>query len=344
MERMPKQKTLLTKPAVETRLIPADAGQAYWQVATSTNTRKAYQSDIRHFVAAGGFLPATTESILHYLNQQAILVNPRTLKRRLVAIKHWHTYQNFPDPTIHPLVKKTLRGIARTHGKPADKAPVLSVEQLIALSVRLIAEANLSAIRDNALLQIGFFGAFRRSELVAIQWQHITFVPEGIKILIPRSKTDSEGEGQICAIPYGQPPLCPVMALKKWQEHSGFTQGFVFRSLRHGRCDPQKGLAPKTVSDILKHRAIESQWPNSIDYSGHSLRRGFATAASQRGASLGAIMRQGRWHHEATVHGYIEEGKHFEANAAAAVLDQATAASVNLSDLNHHHIPNTKDD
>lgn len=340
---MPKQDKLLVKSAAQSLLAPIDGEQPYWQVATSVNTRKAYQSDIRHFMAAGGFLPTTTESILHYLNQQARLVNPRTLKRRLVAIKQWHTYQNFPDPTTHPLVKKTLRGIARTHGKPADKAPILSVEQLMALSVRLIAKPDLSALRDNALLQIGFFGAFRRSELVAILWQHVTFAPEGVKILIPRSKTDLEGKGQICAIPYGQLPLCPVMALKQWQERSGFTQGFVFRSLRHGRCDPQKGLAPKTVSDILKHRAIECQWPNAIYYSGHSLRRGFATAASQRGASLGAIMRQGRWHHEATVHGYIEEGKYFEANAAAAVLDQAMTPSAISNHFDHHQTSNIQE-
>ena len=342
---MPKQDSLLIQSADKSQLTPTNDGQPYWQIATSVNTRKAYQSDIRHFMTTGGLLPATTEVILHYLNQQASLVNPRTLKRRLVAIKHWHTYQNFSDPTIHPLVKKTLRGIARAHGRPAEKAPVLSVEQLMDLSVRLIAKSDLAALRDNALLQIGFFGAFRRSELVAIQWQHVTFVPEGVKILIPRSKTDPEGEGQICAIPYGQLPLCPVMALKQWQDRSGFTQGFVFRSLRHGRCDPQKELAPKTVSDILKHRAIQCQWPNSKCYSGHSLRRGFATAASQGGASLGAIMRQGRWHHEATVHGYIEEGKQFEANAAATVLDQAKTSSVCSSDFNHHHITlNTQDD
>jgi integrase len=331
---MPKQDSSLIQLVTDISLAPADNAQPYWQVATSANTRKAYQSDIRHFIASGGFLPATIESILHYLNHQATLVNPRTLKRRLVAIKHWHVYQNFADPTIHPLVKKTLRGIARTHGKPADKAPILSVEQLMALSARLIVKSDLSALRDNALLQIGFFGAFRRSELVAIEWQHVTFVSEGIKILIPRSKTDPEGEGQVCAIPYGQLPLCPVTALKQWQERSGFTEGFVFRSLRHGRCDPQKGLAPKTVSDIVKHRAIESQWPNCKYYSGHSLRRGFATAASQKGASLGAIMRQGRWHHEATVHGYIEEGKHFEANAAAAVLNQAITQSENHTTQN----------
>lgn len=321
--QLPKSDKELFMPAADTSLISIEGEQPYWQIATSDNTRKAYQSDIRHFIAAGGFLPTTIEKILFYLHQQASLVNPRTLKRRLVAIKQWHIYQNFPDPTAHPIIKKTMRGIARAHGKPAARAPILTVEQLMALSISLIAEATPCALRDNALLQIGFFGAFRRSELVAIQWQDISYVPEGIKILIPRSKTDPEGEGQLCAIPYGQLPLCPVRALKQWQEWAGFTQGFVFRSLRYGRCNVQKGLAAKTVSDIIKSRAIQCQWPNASEYSGHSLRRGFATAASQQGASLGAIMRQGRWRHEGTVHCYIEEGKQFEANAAAAVLNQA---------------------
>lgn len=306
-----------------TTILPTPAvSQPYWQMATSTNTRRAYQSDIRHFISNGGLLPTTTEGVLHYLQQQAAFLNPRTLKRRLVAIKHWHTYQNFADPTIHPLIKKTMSGIARAHGKPADKAPILSVEQLIALSSHLNSQATLIAYRDNALLQIGFLGAFRRSELVAIQWQHTRFVPEGVEILIPRSKTDQEGEGNICAIPYGQPPLCPVTALNQWQTQSGLADGFVFRAVRHGKCDPIHGLSPAIVSQILKRRALECQWPNAEQYSGHSLRRGFATAASQRGASLSAIMRQGRWRHEGTVHGYIEEGKRFEANAAASILEQ----------------------
>lgn len=297
----------------------------YWQVATSQNTRVAYQADIRHFMVAGNVLPATTESVLHYLNQHAGQLNARTLKRRLVALKHWHTYQNQADPTAHPLIQKTLRGIARTHGKPPEKAPVLSIEQLTQLVAQLNQSSTLSSSRDNALLQIGFFGAFRRSELVAIQWGHITFVPEGVKILIPRSKTDPEAMGQLCAIPYGQLPLCPVTALRKWQEATGFTGGFVFRAIRHGKCYSEKNLTPKSVGTLIKKYAIKHQWPNAENYSGHSLRRGFATVASQRGASLGAIMRQGRWRHEATVHGYIQEGKLFEANAAATVLAEVAS-------------------
>lgn len=312
--------TPLVSDLAETQ--PQTPVSPYWQVATSENTRKAYQTDIRHFIAAGGLLPTTTEGLLRYLNQQANKLNTRTLKRRIVAIKNWHTYQGFKDPTAHPIVKKTIRGIARTHGQPAIKAQILSVEQLTTLVTRLAASTALIDIRDNALLQIGFFGAFRRSELVAITWENISFVLEGVEILVPRSKTDVEATGETCAIPYGKSPLCPITALTRWQKASGITSGAVFRAIRYDRCNTKRGMSAAMVSDILKRHALKCQLPNATQYSGHSLRRGFATAASQNGASLGAIMRQGRWHHEGTVYGYIEAGQRFEANAAAAILEQ----------------------
>src|SRR5205085_1646658 len=104
--------------------------QIYLHAATSNNTRKAYQQDIRHFISKGGLLPASTTVLLSYLQKQASSLKPQTLKRRLTAIKHWHTYQGFPDPTSHPLIRKTLSGIARLHGKPAVKAAALSLDQL----------------------------------------------------------------------------------------------------------------------------------------------------------------------------------------------------------------------
>jgi hypothetical protein len=92
----------------------------YLAAATSDNTRKAYRSDINHYEQSGGILPATPELIVHYLQIYATKLNSRTLSRRLIAIKHWHQYQGFPDPTVHPLVTKTMIGISRVHGKPKD--------------------------------------------------------------------------------------------------------------------------------------------------------------------------------------------------------------------------------
>ncbi len=80
----------------------AELPNTYYHAATSDNTRKAYQADIRHFERSSGSLPAKTDDILRYLHTFAAQLNPRTLSRRLTAIKHWHTYQNFDDGKVCP--------------------------------------------------------------------------------------------------------------------------------------------------------------------------------------------------------------------------------------------------
>lgn len=292
----------------------------YIEAATAPNTRKAYRQDIRHFESTGALLPASPESILQYLQTHAESLNPKTLERRLIALRHWHVYQNFPDPTNNPLVKKTLKGIKNIHGHPRDKAPALSLATLAQIAKYLENQGTLSAIRDNAILQVGFFGAFRRSELIQICFEHLTEVSEGMEILIPRSKTDPEGKGQICALPLGNDTLCPVRALKRWIEAACINIGPLFRSINQwGQVSASK-LSALAINLILKKAAIASGIPNAESYSAHSLRRGLATCASQQSAPIQSIMRQGRWRHQATVLGYIEEGHRFLDNAASILL------------------------
>jgi integrase len=236
-----------------------------------------------------------------YLQQQAIVLNSRTLVRRLTALKNWHLLQGFTDPTANPAVRKTLTGIKNTHGKPKDKAMPLTVEALKNMAGYLNNSGRLIDVRNNALLQIGFLGAFRRSELVAICWEHIHFVPEGIEILIPRSKTDQSGEGQVCAIPFGDNVLCPMTALTTWREQSGYSSGFVFRQMTKSQQIKAEAIKPNQVNIIIQSLAKACRLPDAENYSSHSMRRGFATEASKKGASFGAIMRQGRWRHEGTV-------------------------------------------
>ena len=280
-----------------------------------------------HFTLSHGeaCCQTTPHELLRYLEFHAQFLNPQTLRRRLTALSHWHVYQGLSDPTIHPLVRKTMSGIIRVHGRPPEKAQALSIEQLNLLVSHLMTKSRLVDWRDNALLQIGFFGAFRRSELVAIQWEQVTFVPQGLEILIPRSKTDQEGEGKVCAIPYGnKTTLCPVTALQRWREKSTLLSGPVFRGVSQKDKIASRPLSPVSVNLIIKKLAAECNLPNAKQYSGHSLRRGFATSASQKGATLGAIMRHGRWRNERTVNGYIEEGQRFEGNAAGLLLEQAS--------------------
>ncbi|MBX3709493.1 MAG: tyrosine-type recombinase/integrase [Gammaproteobacteria bacterium] len=292
----------------------------YIHAATSDNTRRAYRQDIRHFITWGGKLPTTTDVIVTYLHTHAAKLNARTLARRLIALKNWHVLQGFSDPTNHPLVKKTLTGIKHLHGKPKEKARALAMEELSQMVGYLKSLDTLIAMRNMALLLVGFFGAFRRSELVNIKWEHITFMPEGIEIIIPRSKTDQSGEGQVCAIPYGEDSLCPVTALKNWCEKTDIQSGFIFCAIdRHDKISSLP-LSMQSVNLVIKSIAKACQLTHANQFSSHSLRRGFATTASRKGAPFVSIMRHGRWRHEGTVLGYIEEGQRFLENAAKMIL------------------------
>ncbi|GAG54470.1 unnamed protein product, partial [marine sediment metagenome] len=154
--------------SVDTRALSLLMPQDYIHAATSDNTRTAYQNDIRHFRQWGAVLPTTSDVIVRYLHHYADQLNPRTLVRRITAIKQWHEYQGFSDPTKNPVVGKTLRGIQNVHGKPKVKALPLTVDALIQMVDLLNESPSLFDIRNNALIQIGFFGAFRRSELVKL--------------------------------------------------------------------------------------------------------------------------------------------------------------------------------
>jgi integrase len=292
----------------------------YIHLATSNNTRKAYQSDIRHYEMAGGKLPAIPEMIANYLHFYADKLNPRTLARRLIAIKHWHTYQGFVDPTVHPVIQKTMAGIIRAHGKPKQKARALLPDELARIHHYLQNENTLAAFRDDALLQVGFFGALRRSELVAIHYEHIKWEKAGIEIMLPTSKTDQQHTGQYCAIPYGNDTLCPIAALKSWLAIANIHTGALFRRITLGEQIGDAALTPLSVNHILKNRARAANIHDSALLSAHSLRRGLATSAAKSGAPLQAIMRAGRWKQTNTVMEYIEASERFADNAASNVL------------------------
>jgi integrase len=204
----------------------------------------------------------------------------------------------------------------------------MTPEELAHIHDFLVNENSLAAIRDNALLQIGFFGALRRSELAAICYEHITWDKAGIEILLPSSKTDQTHEGQYCVIPYGNNTLCPLDALKNWLEQSQITAGAIFRRITLGDHVGDDALTPLSINRILKKRAQMAGIANIITLSSHSLRRGLATSAARAGAPLQAIMRAGRWKQTNTVVEYIEAGERFDDNAARSVLQNLTDTNV----------------
>lgn len=293
----------------------------YLQRATAENTRTAYRSDIRHFQRWGGKLPTDTATVIRYCEAYADTLNPRTLKRRLVALKQFHCYQGFTDPTAHPLVTKTLKGIANTHGTPRAQAPALRLDQLHALLEHIDSIQSLSARRDAALISLGFFAALRGRELVAVQVEHLTLEPKGLTLILPRSKTDPTGEGLTCAVPRLEKPYCPSWALERWQAESGIQTGFLFPGINRWERCATKPLSLHGLNHRLRQWAEDIGLPEAAKLSSHSLRRGLATSASAAGASFKSIMRQGRWRHEGTVLEYIEAGQQFNDNAVSKLFE-----------------------
>lgn len=294
----------------------------YVQRATSENTRAAYQCDVRHFECWGGQLPCDTASIVRYLHEHAEHLNPRTLQRRITALRLFHTSQGFADPTVHPLVSKTLRGIHKTHGRPRAQAPALRLEQLQQAIELLEKNDTLTSTRDQCLLSLGFYGALRGSELVVIHVEHIEFLDKGLRIGIPRSKTDRVNEGQQVFLPTlgSKNRTCPISLTRQWLEESAIQTGPLFPSKKQRQGDRVVPVSKSGLNRLLKSVARECGWAQPQTYSSHSLRRGLATSASAAGASVKSIMKQGRWQSEKTVLQYVEEGQAFDDNAVNALF------------------------
>lgn len=293
----------------------------YIKEAISLNTRAAYQADIRHYQIWGGSLPSSTNVIIDYLTHFAKTLNPSTLRRRLKTIKAWHELQMLPDPTDNIAIDKIMRGIRRVHGRKPKKSPPLELEHLVLMSKYLEARGRDIDARNNALIQIGFFGAFRRSELIRIRHEHLKFTEDGVSIFIPSSKVDQDKQGETIGIPYGNNELCPVTALKKWLEISGIVVGPIFtRTCYNGICF-DGAIYDGHVNTILKETAKKCDIPEATLFTGHSFRRGHATCASRKGIPVKSIMKQGRWKSYAVVMGYIDEGKRFTENSAAGLLN-----------------------
>lgn len=294
--------------------------QHYIHQATSMNTRRAYQAGIRQFERHGGLLPATEQSVADYLTKRAGHLNPRTLSLHLTALSQWHRYQHLPDPTQSPHIRKLMTGIHREHGQPRRKAKALRPEHIEQMVAHCNKTNSLKSLRDSALIQTAYFGAFRRSELVAMTTDHLHFDPQGLLILIPKSKTDQTGAGKVKALPFGQDNICPVAAMKAWLTAAEIKEGVIFRAINKWDQLQTKGLHQDSVSIILKSLAKACGFDFIADLSSHSLRRGFATSAAHAGADFEGIKRQGGWANDSTVRGYIEEGQVFDNNAADQLI------------------------
>jgi integrase len=249
----------------------------YAAESVSESTRRAYRSDLRHFLNWGASLPSTPDEVIRYLEDHAKSLSIRTLRRRVATLNEAHRLLGISSPADRSEVRRVLRGIARTEGKPAKKAPPLLVEQAKTLVSTL--DGSVSGVRDKAMILLGWSLFLRRSEIIGIDYEQLNFMSDRVVVHLGRSKTDQENKGRILALPLLEGPACPVTALNQWLNISGIDSGPIFRRVFKGGNvgSEDHRLTPSSINLILKRRALEAGVSDSQLFSGHSLRRGGIT-------------------------------------------------------------------
>ena len=273
------------------------------------NTFRAYKADYKDFASfciKNGFKPMPSEPkvISLYLTYLSKSCKFSTLKRRLASISVIHRLSGQYIDTKHPMITENLMGIKRVKGSyQKAKKPILINDLKLIVNVIDKDKNEKRRFKNRALILVGFAGGFRRSELVAILYEDVDFVPEGVKIFVKRSKTDQSGEGMTKGIPYfSSQEYCPVISLKNWLEKSEIKSGRIF------------DMSDKSVAlTVKKYAAIAGL--DSNKYSGHSLRSGFATSTAELGAEERSIMAMTGHKTTQMVRRYIQEANLFKNNA-----------------------------
>jgi len=297
------------------------------QNSKANNTVRAYKSDFNDFgifCAKNGFksLPSEPKIVSLYLTHLSTKdAKMSTLKRRLVSIGVIHKLKGHYLDTKHPAIIENILGIKRRKGSfQKSKKPILinSLKKIIDVIDQEDKE-EIKKLRDRSIILIGFSGGFRRNEIVSLDYDDLDFVPEGLKINIKRSKTDQFGEGFTKALPYFDgSKYCPVASLKNWIEISNVTSGPVFRRFVKGSKLSEKRLTDQTVALLIKEY-LNLAGIDSKNYSGHSLRSGFATSAAESGAEERNIMAMTGHKSTEMVRRYIKEANLFKNNALSKI-------------------------
>jgi site-specific recombinase XerD len=293
------------------------------QSSKANNTIRAYKSDFNDFelfCIQNGFksLPSEPKIISLYLTSLSSKnIKMSTLKRRLVSIGVIHKLKGHYLDTKHPLIIENIMGIKRRKGSAQNGKKPLLINNLKVL-IKAINRSDLNPIikfRDRTIVLIGFSGGFRRNEIVSLNYDDIEFVNEGMKINLRRSKTDQYGEGFLKGIPYFDNPVyCPVISMQNWLKISKIDSGSLFRRFSKGAKLTEIRLTDQTVALIIK-KYLQLAGIDSKNYSGHSLRSGFATSAADSGAEERSIMAMTGHKSTEMVRRYIKEANVFKNNA-----------------------------
>jgi len=297
----------------------------YLVAADAPATVRAYSADWKHFslwcdARNLAPMPATPALVGEYLADLGQGYAKATLRRKVAAIARATRLAGAPLDTRHPAIRDVMRGIGRIHGSPPKRAQALAIEDL----QKLVATCgtDLADLRDRALLLMGFAGALRRSELCAIEVEHITWKSRSLELLLPRSKTDQEADGVRIGLPAGQfVETCPLRALRAWLKAAGITRGPVFRAVtRHGtpRAGALTGEAVRLI--IVKRAKLAGIKATRLEpVSPHGLRAGFVTTAYRNNIPDEEIMGHTRHKNLTTMRTYVRRSKLSHASPAGKI-------------------------
>ena len=299
---------------------------AYAKAARSSATRRAYDSDWAIFTAwcaahELASLPATPEVVAVFASDQATAgLNPSTINRRVAAIGHYHRANGYPAPTAMPTagrLAEVLAGIRAEHGgarrqkHPADAAALRNM-------LATIEGDGLRAVRDRAILAIGMAAALRRSEIVALDVEHVGVVPEGLRLTIAQSKTDQARHGVVIAIPEGS-RIRPKALLLAWMAAAGHGEGPLFRRLSRLDSLTPAPMSDRAIARLVQHHAAAAGYDPSL-FAGHSLRAGFLTEGAAHGATIFKLQEVSRHKSIQVLSDYVRNAELFKDHAGQRFL------------------------
>ncbi|MFC9949973.1 tyrosine-type recombinase/integrase [Streptomyces prasinus] len=303
-------------------LSPETAAAIAASVAAST--RRAYGADREAFAAwcateGRTAVPASAETMAEWVRHLTVTLRPRTgrpagpstIERALSAVTSWHEEQSLPKPTMRGAravlnaYKDRLAQEKAAAAQPKQATAALPAQ--IRAMLTGVDRAALAGQRNAALVLLGFATAARVSELVALDLAAVVETEHGYDVTVYRKKVRKHTTN---AILYGtDPATCPVRALRAYRAalaDAGRTEGPLFvRVDRWGRLappltrnglpigDPAGRMTAEAAAEVIERLADAAGL--SGDWSGHSLRRGFATAARAAGHDPLEIARAGGW-------------------------------------------------
>jgi len=264
-------------------------------------------------------LPATAETVSLYAT--ALLSAGRkvsTTARRLAVIGFMHRAIGIPSPVTEE-VRELLRGARRSRQETVRQVEALSLDALRSISRVLERDRRPIAIRNRAILLLGWASALRSANLAALQVSDIRFDARGLVLTIRREKQNQEGEPRLIGVPYGRNrDTCPVRSLKQWLQERGDGPGAVFTNLGGGMGAKLRPIQPERYCQIVQ-QCVAKIGLDPKKFGSHSLRSGFITEAGERDIGELRIASHSGHRDMATLRRYFRPRDVWRANACAAL-------------------------